>query len=188
MNKFWIHWCKATNIRVFLNTRFFVYVLWPAAGETENIPNFFGVPKCQGEVVNERWGTPHRWESVWNWNPLFGWWKKKSTPGEINGWSRPKNLNQNEGGNIILNQTSGGLGNPMLIFQGVLWFFFLVLYFFGSCPTFPENSIDIAPENRPKLTPKRKSDRLPSINFQELLLLVWGGQIFFLCYATFPFA
>ena len=47
-------------------------------------------------------------------------------------------------------------------------------------------ALTLAPENRPKLTPKRKPDPLPSINFQELLLLVWGGQIFFFAMQHFP--
>ena len=69
----------------------------------------------------------------------------------------------------------------MLIFQGVLYcvFFFGAVFFLVVALRSPKITLTLAPENRPKLTPKRKPDPLPSINFQELLLLVWGRQIFF---------
>lgn len=68
--------------------------------------------------------------------PLKGGEKKH--PEKINGWSEKKKLNQMKRNIYHLKQTSGGLGNRMLIFQGVLYcVFFFGAVFFGYSPYVP---------------------------------------------------
>ncbi len=121
INKFWIN-----DARQIINgckrVWYTCFAPW-----LQRTPRLFG-RNCQGEVVNERWGTTYRWDS--NWDSLW-----------VAGY-----------GDIFWCCIFGG----RLLLDVFLVVAYFGVYFWVCCPTLPESNIDIAPENMPNHPEKER--------------------------------